>query len=56
MKKYSTLLITRELQIKITMKYYLGTSLVVWWLRLSASSTEDPGLISGEGNKIPCAQ
>ena len=32
-----------------------GTSLVVQWLRLSASTAEGMGSIPGWGTKIPCA-
>ena len=34
------------------LSHYLGNSLAVQWLRLSAFTVEDPGLISGWETKI----
>ena len=34
----------------------MGTSLVVQWLRLSAFTAEDMGLIPGWGTKTPTSQ
>ena len=36
-------------------RHVLGTSLVVWWLRLQVSNERGTGSISGRGTKIPQA-
>ena len=40
----------------IKKKKKLGTSLVVWWLRLHASNAGGKGLISGQGTKLVCRE
>ena len=37
----------------LTLKWLVGTSLVVQWLRLQASNAEDVGSIPSQGTKIP---